>query len=158
MRGRCRESEPVEAPPHRAELGFSFLPCCPLPAGGYRMHTFDSLRRLPCKRDSSHFNEIAETLASTFFTEGAPANPLDLSRFSRCVNPITACGERATHAERKPNLGSVRGRFHKLRLAERPPHPDLLPASGEKETAVRLGCPKQTSESAQTNGRLEVHA
>jgi carbon-monoxide dehydrogenase large subunit/6-hydroxypseudooxynicotine dehydrogenase subunit gamma len=27
----------------------------------------------------------------------------------------------------------VRGRFHRLRLAEAPPHPDLLPASGEKE-------------------------
>jgi hypothetical protein len=33
----------------------------------------------------------------------------------------------------------VRGRFHKLRLAEMPPHPDLLPARGEKETAVRPG-------------------
>src|SRR5260370_28112110 len=31
MRGRCRESELVEAPPHRAELGLSFLPCAPLP-------------------------------------------------------------------------------------------------------------------------------
>ena len=42
------------------------------------------------------------------------------------------------------------GRFHKLRLAEAPPHPDLLHspsqtgvnalmASGEKETAVLLG-------------------
>ena len=66
----------------------------PRPACGYRMHTFDSLRRLTRKRDSSHFNEIAEMLASTFFTEGAPANPLDLSRFSRCVNPITAGGAR----------------------------------------------------------------
>jgi tripartite-type tricarboxylate transporter receptor subunit TctC len=33
----------------------------------------------------------------------------------------------------------VRGPLHKLRLADRPPHPDLLPARGEKETAVRLG-------------------
>jgi hypothetical protein len=89
-------------------------------------------------------------LASTFFTEGAPANPLDLSRFSRCVNPITACGERATRAKRKADLGLVRGRFHTLRLAEAPPHPDLLHspsqtgvnalmARGEKETAVRPG-------------------
>jgi hypothetical protein len=53
--------------------------------------------------------------------------------------PRPACGERATHAERKPNLGTVRGRFHKLRLAEAPPHPDLLPARGEKETAARPG-------------------
>jgi hypothetical protein len=40
--------------------------------------------------------------------------------------------ERAKSTERKPELGSVRGRFHKLRLAEAPPHPDLLPARGEK--------------------------
>jgi len=53
--------------------------------------------------------------------------------------PRPACGERATRAERKPDLGPVRGRFHKLRLAETPPHPDLLPARGEKETAVRRG-------------------
>jgi hypothetical protein len=33
----------------------------------------------------------------------------------------------------------VRGRFHKLRLVEAPPHPDLLPARGEKETALRPG-------------------
>jgi hypothetical protein len=34
----------------------------------------------------------------------------------------------------------VRGPLHDsepLRLAERPPHPDLLPARGEKETALR---------------------
>ena len=47
-------------------------------------------------------------------------------------------------------LGSVRGRFHMLRLAEAPPHPDLLHspsqtgvnalmARGEKETALRPG-------------------
>ena len=33
----------------------------------------------------------------------------------------------------------MRGHSHKLRLAARPPHPDLLPARGEKETALRLG-------------------
>jgi hypothetical protein len=51
-----------------------------------------------------------------------------------------ACGERATRAEQQPNLGLVRGGFHKLRLAVTPPHPDLLPAcgaSGEKETALQ---------------------
>ena len=37
------------------------------------------------------------------------------------------------------NSAWVRGRFHKLRLAEAPPHPYLLPARGEKETALRLG-------------------
>src|SRR5260370_34303074 len=57
----------------------------------------------------------------------------------QCGIPRPACGERATRAEQKPDLGWVRGRFHKLRLAEAPPHPDLLPASGEKETAVRPG-------------------
>src|SRR5580693_898066 len=57
----------------------------------------------------------------------------------RCGSPRPACGERAIRAERKPDLGPVRGRFRKLRLAEAPPHPDLLPARGEKETAVRRG-------------------
>jgi hypothetical protein len=32
MRGRFRESERVETPPHRAEFLFSAVPCCPLPA------------------------------------------------------------------------------------------------------------------------------
>ncbi len=36
MRGPFRESEPVGAPPHRAELWFSAVPCCPLPARGAR--------------------------------------------------------------------------------------------------------------------------
>jgi hypothetical protein len=36
MRGPYRESEPVETPPHRAEIGFSSLPCRPLPARGAR--------------------------------------------------------------------------------------------------------------------------
>ncbi len=39
------------------------------------------------------------------------------------------------------------GRFGKLRLAETPPHPDLLPARGEKETAVRWDSPNEASES-----------
>jgi len=52
--------------------------------------------------------------------------------------PRPACGERATRQCGKPELGSVRGRFDALRLAEVPPHPDLLPARGEKEPeAVR---------------------
>jgi hypothetical protein len=57
---------------------------------------------------------------------------------------------RVTRVERKPELGPVRGRFHKLRLAERPPHPDLLHSPSktgvnalmtraEKETALRPG-------------------
>jgi len=40
--------------------------------------------------------------------------------------PLPARGERAAHTERKPEFGPVRGRFRGLRLAERPPHPDLL--------------------------------
>jgi hypothetical protein len=36
MRGRFRESELVEAPPHRAEIWFSLGACCPLPASGAR--------------------------------------------------------------------------------------------------------------------------
>jgi hypothetical protein len=41
--------------------------------------------------------------------------------------------ERAQQYRGKPELGPVRGRFHKFRLAERPPHPALLPACEEKE-------------------------
>ncbi len=36
VRGRLRESEPVATPPHRAESGFSAVPCRPLPARGAR--------------------------------------------------------------------------------------------------------------------------
>jgi hypothetical protein len=36
---------------------------------------------------------------------------------------LPACGEKV----------GMRGRFHKLRLAEKPPHPDSLPARGERE-------------------------
>src|ERR1700693_2633685 len=36
MRGPLRESELVETPPHRAEFGFSPVPCGPLPARGAR--------------------------------------------------------------------------------------------------------------------------
>src|SRR5260370_26752969 len=57
----------------------------------------------------------------------------------QCGVPRPACGERATRYYGKSTLGPVRGRFHKLRLAESPPHPDLLPARGEKETALRPG-------------------
>src|ERR1700730_12551544 len=36
MRGRSRESEPVETPPHQAEFWLSLVPCRPLPASGAR--------------------------------------------------------------------------------------------------------------------------
>ena len=39
MRGRLRESELVEVPPHRAEIRFSLGACCPLPARGARNAT-----------------------------------------------------------------------------------------------------------------------
>src|ERR1700726_3686302 len=97
MRGPLRESEPAETPPHRAEFWFSSVPRGPLPASGYRMHTFDSLHRLACKQDSSHFNDLPRMLAHTLVTEGASANPLDLSRFSRCVNPIALSGGGRRH-------------------------------------------------------------
>jgi hypothetical protein len=45
--------------------------------------------------------------------------------------PRPACGERATRQERKPELGSVRGRFHELRLAVGPPHPPSPRTRGE---------------------------
>jgi hypothetical protein len=36
MRRPLRESELVEAPPHRAEIWFSLGACCPLPASAAR--------------------------------------------------------------------------------------------------------------------------
>jgi hypothetical protein len=36
-------------------------------------------------------------------------------------------------------LAEAKGPFHRLRLADTPPHPDLLPASGEKEQAAASG-------------------
>jgi hypothetical protein len=44
MRGRFRESELVERPPHRAEIRFSSVPCCPLPASGAREAALLSIR------------------------------------------------------------------------------------------------------------------
>ena len=47
--------------------------------------------------------------------------------------------------EANPNLGLVRGRFHKLRLAARPPHPDLLSrARGEGARRRRAAVPLKT--------------
>jgi tripartite-type tricarboxylate transporter receptor subunit TctC len=45
MRGPHRESEPVEAPPHPAESGFSAVPWAPLPASGARGAVLLSNRR-----------------------------------------------------------------------------------------------------------------
>src|SRR5260370_42263450 len=65
----------------------------------------------------------------------------------RCVAPVALAKPldkerphtRATRHETKPSFGLVRGRPHKLRLAEAPPHPNLLPASGAKERACARG-------------------
>jgi hypothetical protein len=45
MKGPFRKSELLETPPHRAEIGFSSLPCRPLPARGAR--EIGRPRRLP---------------------------------------------------------------------------------------------------------------
>jgi hypothetical protein len=50
--------------------------------------------------------------------------------------------ERAAREERKPELGAVKGPLYdseRLRLVAAPPHPDLLPARGEKESACVRG-------------------
>jgi hypothetical protein len=83
--------------------------------------------------------------------------------------PRPACGERAKSTERKPELGPVRGRFDKLRLAEAPPHPDLLHspsqtgvnalmARGEKETAVRAGHERGKPQTHEMSGALKCAA
>ncbi len=52
--------------------------------------------------------------------------------------PRPACGERATRHLGKPEFGAVRGRFRRLRLAERPPHPTFSPHAGRRsERALR---------------------
>jgi hypothetical protein len=48
---------------------------------------------------------------------------VDLHIAAALVLLLPACGEKV----------GMRGRFHKLRLAEKPPHPDSLPARGERE-------------------------
>src|ERR1700716_3585736 len=55
--------------------------------------------------------------------------------------PRPACGERATRHGRKPNFGLVRGRFHKLRLAEAPPCKSHCRDSHSIGVAVMGGCP-----------------
>ena len=53
--------------------------------------------------------------------------------------PLAGRGPHGKKEDR--NSARVRGPLHdsvRLRLAEAPPHPDLLPARGEKETALRL--------------------
>src|SRR5262249_5615265 len=56
--------------------------------------------------------------------------------------PLPACGERSTREARRgrgrcrrAELGRFGERFAKLRPAATPPHPDPLPASGEREFA-----------------------
>ena len=133
MRGRFRESELVEAPPHQAEIWFSSVPCGPLPASGYRIHTsrkatqIQWVSRCPLceERRSEHFSYLVEMTRISFAGE--------LAQRIKSVHTIAACGERATRYGGKLKFGSVRGRFRTLRLAERPPHPSFSPRSGEKE-------------------------
>src|SRR5258708_3413227 len=95
----------------------------------------------------SSLSEPAGTAGSTTMPDGephstwiaAPAGPvgsagilahrvpsLRLAAIARWYGfPRPAWGERAARAERKPELGLVRGRLHKLRLAERPPDGDV---------------------------------
>jgi hypothetical protein len=71
-----------------------------------------------------------------------PRHSRSVPRRSRSV-PRPARGERAARHCGKPELGSVRGRFHKLRLAGRPPQPHLLPArrgEGVKRRASLTVC------------------
>src|SRR5262249_38633960 len=56
---------------------------------------------------------------------------------SRCTDvplalPLPACGERSEFARSSREL-QVRGRLRESELAETSPHPDPLPASGERE-------------------------
>ena len=76
---------------------------------------------------------------------GAPS--LTLAAIAeRCGFPRPACGERATRIERKSDVGPVRGRFHKLRLAGAPPHPDLVPHAGRRSAPTTGTRAKQASE------------
>src|SRR5260370_20293162 len=69
------------------------------------------------------------TLVHQTFAQSAPLAP-----------PRPACGERSDREAIR-----VRGRFRKSELGGPPPHPDLLPASGEKETAEFAARPSQTT-------------
>ena len=55
----------------------------------------------------------------------------DIARLRRSF-PRPACGERATRHRGKPDLGLVRGRFRRLRLAGAPPHPTFSPHAGRR--------------------------
>jgi hypothetical protein len=61
---------------------------------------------------------------------------------ARATAHLAPLAGRGQHGKRETRISArVRGPLHdseRLRLAERPPHPDLLPARGEKERAVRL--------------------
>jgi hypothetical protein len=61
--------------------------------------------------------------------------------------------ERATRHCGKPDLGLVRGRFGRLRLAARPPHPDLL--HSPSQTGVNALMARGEKEPAQAGDRLQ---
>src|SRR5580700_11772944 len=63
-----------------------------------------------------------------------------IAEHSAHLAPLAGRGQQGK--DENQNSARVRGPLHdseRLRLAEAPPHPDLLPARGEKETAVRVG-------------------
>jgi hypothetical protein len=76
MRGRFRESELVEAPPHQAEFWSSFLPCGPLPASGARCAAAPSNRskclrlhtRISYRRDHAAIPTKVGTMPSRALT------------------------------------------------------------------------------------------
>jgi hypothetical protein len=61
MRGRFRESELVETPPHRAEIWFSLGACCPLPASGAR----DAANRPYATAVTAWVGRLSITLSTT---------------------------------------------------------------------------------------------
>jgi tripartite-type tricarboxylate transporter receptor subunit TctC len=81
MRGRSRESELVEAPPHRAEFWFSFLPWGPLPASGARCAGQSGAREAVLLGSLSMIAAVA-TLISALTTPAAaqdwPARPVTM--------------------------------------------------------------------------------
>ena len=80
----------------------------------------------------------AGTLAEILADEGANvpvgavlgriAEGAAVADFARTAAHFPVRGEREMRHESKPELGSVRGPLEKLRIAEAPPHPALLPA------------------------------
>src|SRR5260370_25429809 len=63
------------------------------------------------------------------------------SRPQTFLAPLAGRGPRPASENQK--LGSVRGRFHKLRLAAAPPHPDLLHSPSQTGVNALMACGKK---------------